>query len=106
DYQRRFPCLFADPEGLQAVVWEEYRQRRQAGREPDPDVNERRYGVNPLRDAPADADEPRTLAVEVTPLAARPPDGPGGAPGPTAAELADRLHQLGLGSRAGDHDPA
>src|SRR5436190_13592934 len=31
EYRRRFPELFADPDGLRAVVWEDYRQRRQAG---------------------------------------------------------------------------
>ena len=53
EYRQRFPALFADPEVAQAVVWEDYRQRRQAGQEPDLEDYRRRFGVSPTE--PTDA---------------------------------------------------
>ncbi len=48
DYRRQFPALFADPAVARAVVWEDYRQRRQAGQVPDGEDYRRRFGVNPV----------------------------------------------------------
>ena len=45
DYQRRFPELFRDRPSLQAVCFEEYRQRQQAGQEPAPAEYQQRFDV-------------------------------------------------------------
>ncbi len=75
EYGRRFPELLRDPDTLRAVVWEEYRQRRLAGDEPDAEDYVRRFGIDPLGDAPAadDPEEERTRAVSVVPLTGGPP---------------------------------
>src|SRR5947209_5045241 len=36
DYRRRFPAFFDEPVNVQAVAFEEYRLRRQAGQDPAP----------------------------------------------------------------------
>jgi serine/threonine protein kinase/Tfp pilus assembly protein PilF len=46
DYQRDFPQLFSNPLDLQAITFEEYRLRRQAGEDPDPDDYQGRFGVD------------------------------------------------------------
>jgi serine/threonine protein kinase/Flp pilus assembly protein TadD len=46
DYQREFPKLFQDTEDLRAVTFEEYRLRRQAGEDPDPQAYRQRFGVD------------------------------------------------------------
>jgi serine/threonine protein kinase/tetratricopeptide (TPR) repeat protein len=46
DYQRDFPRLFQNPDDLQAITFEEYRLRRQAGEDPDPEEYRRRFGVD------------------------------------------------------------
>jgi serine/threonine protein kinase/Tfp pilus assembly protein PilF len=46
DYQRDFPQMFQDAEDLQAVTFEEYRLRRQAGEDPDPEAYRQRFGVD------------------------------------------------------------
>src|SRR5579883_923628 len=45
DYCRAFPELVRDPESLQAITFEEYRLRRQAGEEVLPAEYQRRFGV-------------------------------------------------------------
>lgn len=45
DYQPLFPQLFADPELLRSVAFEEYRLRRQAGEEPTPAEYQERIGM-------------------------------------------------------------
>ncbi|HEY1377014.1 MAG TPA: serine/threonine-protein kinase, partial [Gemmataceae bacterium] len=122
DYRRRFPALFADPEAARAVVWEDYRQRRLAGEEPDPEDYRRAFGVSPVGD---EEDGPRTEAVAVLPS---PPVGEGpevradetpatrvvcpdavvappmiGASG-SANGWADRLDAVGTGAKAGAAD--
>jgi serine/threonine protein kinase/Flp pilus assembly protein TadD len=52
EYRRRFPELFADPDSLAAIAFEEYRLRRAAGENPTPAEYERRYGL-PVTDWPA-----------------------------------------------------
>jgi serine/threonine protein kinase/Flp pilus assembly protein TadD len=47
-YFARFPALAADAEGRRLIVFEEYRQRREAGETPDPSEYVQRYGVHPL----------------------------------------------------------
>jgi serine/threonine protein kinase/Flp pilus assembly protein TadD len=47
DYQARFPDLFRDTEGLQAIAFEEFRLRQQAGEDPTPSEYGRRFGVLP-----------------------------------------------------------
>src|SRR5262245_15738420 len=47
-YLARFPALAADAEGRRLIVFEEYRQRREAGETPDPAEYVQRYGVHPL----------------------------------------------------------
>lgn len=47
-YFARFPALAADAEGRRLIVFEEYRQRREAGETPDPAEYVQRYGVHPL----------------------------------------------------------
>ena len=44
DYRPRFPEVFADPDALRDLAYEEYRLRRQAGESPSPDEYVRRYG--------------------------------------------------------------
>src|SRR5437763_745876 len=71
-YFARFPALAGDAEGRRLVVFEEYRQRCEAGQSPDAGEYVRRYGVHPLGlDAapPAGDDGPRTLVAAVTPRA-------------------------------------
>jgi serine/threonine protein kinase/tetratricopeptide (TPR) repeat protein len=51
DYRRDYPELFRSPEDLQAVTFEEYRLRRQAGEAPDPEEYRQRFGVD-VRDWP------------------------------------------------------
>jgi eukaryotic-like serine/threonine-protein kinase len=47
-YFARFPALATDPEGRRLIVFEEYRQRREAGETPDPAEYVQRYGIHPL----------------------------------------------------------
>src|SRR5262249_55531034 len=46
-YQQEFPVLFADRASLQAITFEDYRLRREAGEDPQPADYLLRYGVNP-----------------------------------------------------------
>src|SRR5579885_2826650 len=46
DYRRAFPQLFRNADDVRAVTFEEYRLRRQAGEDPDPDEYRRRFGVD------------------------------------------------------------
>src|SRR4051812_33263977 len=46
DYRDRFPDLFADPDRLSGVAFEEYRLRRQAGHAPTPAEYSDRFGVD------------------------------------------------------------
>ncbi len=46
EYQALYPELFGNRESVEAVVFEEYRLRRQAGEDVNPAEYERRYGVN------------------------------------------------------------
>jgi serine/threonine protein kinase/Tfp pilus assembly protein PilF len=46
DYHRDFPQLFRDAEDLRAVTFEEYRLRRQAGEDPDPEAYRQHFGVD------------------------------------------------------------
>jgi serine/threonine protein kinase/Tfp pilus assembly protein PilF len=46
DYQRHFPQLFRAGEDLQALTFEEYRLRRQAGEDPSPEDYQQRFGVD------------------------------------------------------------
>jgi serine/threonine protein kinase/tetratricopeptide (TPR) repeat protein len=48
DYLSAFPALGADPDGLCAVAFEEYRQRQCAGDRPSPDEYRQRLGINTL----------------------------------------------------------
>jgi serine/threonine protein kinase/tetratricopeptide (TPR) repeat protein len=48
DYLSAFPALSADPDGLCAVAFEEYRQRRCAGDHPSPAEYRQRLGINTL----------------------------------------------------------
>jgi serine/threonine protein kinase/Flp pilus assembly protein TadD len=102
EYRKQYPALFADPAGVRAVVWEDYRQRRLAGEEPDPEDYRRKFGVSPLdsiadfceaapgsrNPATDDADGPPTQVV--SPDAVVAPSMVGGANG----ELAGRLNSL------------
>ncbi len=45
EYQFEFPELFADPQSLQEVAFEEFRLRRQAGDKPTPEEYSQRFGV-------------------------------------------------------------
>src|SRR5205823_618138 len=120
EYRRRFPALFADAATARAVVWEDYRQRRLAGEEPDPADYRREYGVSPLGDG---EDGPRTDAVAVTPADGEDRDPPptqvvcdAGPVAPAAAKpgagsnrrsgefWADRLDALGTGATPGAAD--
>ncbi len=46
DYRQLFPEFFLDPQGVQEVAFEEYRQRRERGEDPAPAEYEQRYGVD------------------------------------------------------------
>jgi serine/threonine protein kinase/tetratricopeptide (TPR) repeat protein len=48
EYLAEFPELRTDPDGVQAIAFEEYRLRRQAGEDPSAEEYRRRYGVNTL----------------------------------------------------------
>src|SRR5207244_5625949 len=79
DYRRRFPALFANPDSAQAVAFEEYRLRRQAGERPAPAEYEACYGVDtsdwppgPAGPAPLDGVAARpegTVRQPITPVA-------------------------------------
>src|SRR5262249_25264216 len=45
EYRRLFPDFFRNPDNLQAIAFEEYRLRRQAGQSASPEEYERAYGV-------------------------------------------------------------
>jgi hypothetical protein len=45
DYQSFFPQHLGDPEVLQALAFEEYRLRRQAGENPSPAEYQQRFGL-------------------------------------------------------------
>jgi serine/threonine protein kinase/Tfp pilus assembly protein PilF len=45
EYQSRFPGLFADPESLQEITFEEFRLRRQMGQDPSAAEYHQRFGV-------------------------------------------------------------
>jgi eukaryotic-like serine/threonine-protein kinase len=47
-YRARFPDLFRDGKWVQAIAFEEYRQRRQAGEDPSPLEYRRRFGADTL----------------------------------------------------------
>jgi serine/threonine protein kinase/Tfp pilus assembly protein PilF len=51
EYQHLFPQLFQAPDDLQAIAFEEYRLRRQAGECPGPEEYRQRFGVD-VRDWP------------------------------------------------------
>lgn len=94
DYRRRFPQLFADPAAVADIAYEDYRQRLLAGRQPDRDDYERRYGI-------ASAGWPTSLNGEAHDAAvlppveedatswADPPDVPAGLPRPRDFGLTD-----------------
>jgi hypothetical protein len=73
DYARRFPEAFRNPDARGELAFEEYRQRVQAGQDPDPSEYARQLGVNvaewptpaQMRTATvaAKAEEPRTQAL-------------------------------------------
>src|SRR5262245_25675594 len=44
-YRHAFPDVFGDPDALEEIAFEEYRQRREAGDNPSPDEYRQRYGV-------------------------------------------------------------
>src|SRR5262245_21518183 len=44
DYRSRFPELFADPAVLRDIAFEEFRLRRRAGQDPDPEEYARTLG--------------------------------------------------------------
>src|SRR5437867_12869711 len=46
DYRQRFPDVFRDPDALEEIAFEEYRQRREAGENPTPAEYRQRYGVD------------------------------------------------------------
>jgi serine/threonine protein kinase/tetratricopeptide (TPR) repeat protein len=48
EYLSAFPALRADPAGLGAVAFEEYRQRRQAGEQPTPAEYRQRLGIETI----------------------------------------------------------
>jgi eukaryotic-like serine/threonine-protein kinase len=73
-YFTRFPALAADAEGRRTIIFEEYRQRREAGETPDPAEYVHRYGVHPLEQ---DSTHPATIqptpaSDETPPLFAAP----------------------------------
>src|SRR4051794_6910966 len=45
DYREHFPGVFEDPQLLQAMAYEEYRLRQQAGERPTPEEYRRRFGI-------------------------------------------------------------
>jgi serine/threonine protein kinase/Flp pilus assembly protein TadD len=65
DYQRDFPQLFQEAADLQAITFEEFRLRRQAGEDPSPEEYRQRFGVD-VRDWPP----PRYLLEGPLPLSA------------------------------------
>jgi serine/threonine protein kinase/tetratricopeptide (TPR) repeat protein len=65
DYRRDFPHLFRDPDDLQAITFEEYRLRRQAGEDPVPEDYAHRYGIDTT-----DWPPPRNRSAAATPLPA------------------------------------
>src|SRR5262249_18999188 len=46
EYQRRYPQLFTNRDALQDIVFEEFRQRQQAGENPSPAEYHQRYGLD------------------------------------------------------------
>jgi serine/threonine protein kinase/Flp pilus assembly protein TadD len=75
DYQRRFPELFRDPASFQAVTFEEYRLRKQAGEEPRYSEYLRRF---PLEGAINEAALPEPVRATPASDTARPsPDAAG-----------------------------
>ena len=76
DYRRRFPALFADPASLEAVAFEEYRLRQQAGELPYPGEYRERFGVH-TDDWPVSPDtEGADADLEITRVVSS--DGPSG----------------------------
>jgi serine/threonine protein kinase/tetratricopeptide (TPR) repeat protein len=71
DYRQAFPGVFADPAALAAVAFEEYRQRREHGQDPDPVEYADRYGIDvsgwppSLAASSAEAGCERTRVVDV-----------------------------------------
>jgi serine/threonine protein kinase/tetratricopeptide (TPR) repeat protein len=45
-YRQQFPNVFCDPDALEEIAFEEYRQRREAGQNPRPEEYRWRYGVD------------------------------------------------------------
>src|SRR5438105_2191643 len=75
DYRRRFPALFADADCTQAVAFEEYRLRRQAGERPAPAEYQAHFGVDtsdwpaPLNGSARAAESPEgTVRQPITPV--------------------------------------
>src|SRR5439155_26752484 len=67
-YFARFPALAADVEGRRLIVFEEYRQRREAGESPDPAEYVQRYGIHPLgQDSSLPPDASATPTSDDTP---------------------------------------
>jgi serine/threonine protein kinase/tetratricopeptide (TPR) repeat protein len=98
DYLSDFPALGADPDGLCAVAYEEYRQRQCAGDHPSPDEYRQRLGIDTLDWAlpPAAMDAPGGANGCVTTTRAGGADFPlippvQGDPDRDAAGLADYL---------------
>jgi serine/threonine protein kinase/Tfp pilus assembly protein PilF len=71
DYRKDFPELFADPDSLQEVAFEEYRMRRRAGESPSPLDYARRYGIRTdgWPGQPAPGEDPLLASVQVEQVA-------------------------------------
>ncbi len=63
DYRGRFPQLFERPDDVRAIAFEEYRLRRQAGQDPDPEEYRRAFGVD-TKGWPTHRLAPRRTAVD------------------------------------------
>jgi serine/threonine protein kinase/Tfp pilus assembly protein PilF len=75
EYQTRFPELFRQPDSLEAIAFEEYRLRRQAGEQPAPADYQQRFGV-PTAGWPGPAGEGSPAGPEPGGPAAGPANGP------------------------------
>jgi serine/threonine protein kinase/tetratricopeptide (TPR) repeat protein len=105
DYLAAFPALRTDPDGLCAVAFEEYRQRRLSGDQPSPAEYRQRFGIEtidwplPPREASDASTRPNGRGATTAGGAAEVPSTPPAHADPEHgdADSADRLAQAATG---------
>ena len=94
EYRRQFPRLFADPESLRAIAFEDYRLRRRAGVAVTPLEYQEQFGLEvagwPTTEPPTPKDGVPVISTKSPAAGAVKDSMPAGAKGGTAGNIAER----------------